>query len=88
MQVKAVAAMESRKPASSSPSSLFSCLSCFRRGPPEVEEVSELDLAHCSLDSVPSDIFAYERTLERLFLECNNIRDLPRELFNCQVRIS
>ena len=44
----------------------------------------ELDLAHCSLESVPSDIFAYERTLERLHLECNNIRDLPRELFNCQ----
>ena len=46
--------------------------------------MSELDLAHCSLDSVPSDIFAYERTLERLHLECNNIRELPRELFHCQ----
>ena len=84
-QMKAVATMESRRKASSTSSpSLLSCLSCFRRGPPEVEEVSELDFAHCSLEGVPSDIFAYERTLERLHLECNNIRDLPRELFNCQ----
>ena len=85
-QMKAVATMESRRKTSSSSPSLLSCLSCFRRGPPEEDEVSELDLAHCSLDSVPSDIFAYERTLERLHLECNNIRDLPRELFNCQGR--
>ncbi len=45
---------------------------------------AELDFSHCSLDDVPGDIFAYERTLERLFLGCNNIRDLPRQLFQCQ----
>ena len=56
-----------------------SCLNLFKLQP-----VSELDFAYCSLEGVPSDIFAYERTLERLHLECNNIRDLPRELFNCQ----
>ena len=59
------------------PSSLASmlCLSCLGR---EEEEVTELDYRHCSLDDVPNEIFAYERTLEILRLDCNNIRDLPR----------
>ena len=51
------------------------CLSCLAR---EEEEVTELDYRHCSLDDVPNEIFAYERTLEILRLDCNNIRDLPR----------
>ena len=51
------------------------CLSCLGR---EEEEVTELDYRHCSLDDVPNEIFAYERTLEILRLDCNNIRDLPR----------
>ena len=47
--------------------------------------VVELDFAHCSLDQVPvDDVFAVERTLETLNLQCNNIRDLPRQLFHCQ----
>ena len=56
------------------------CLSCLGR---EEEEVTELDYRHCSLDDVPNEIFAYERTLEILRLDCNNIRDLPRPLFHC-----
>ena len=60
---------------------LFSCFSCVKA---EEEEIHELDLSHCSLDNVPTDIFAYERTLEDLYLNCNNIRDLPRQLFQCQ----
>lgn len=44
----------------------------------EEEEVTELDYRHCSLDDVPNEIFAYERTLETLRLDSNNIRDLPR----------
>ena len=51
------------------------CLSCLRK---EEEEVTELDYRHCSLDDVPNEIFAFERTLETLRLDCNNIRDLPR----------
>ena len=51
------------------------CLSCLRK---EEEEVTELDYRHCSLDDVPNEIFAYERTLETLRLDSNNIRDLPR----------
>ena len=42
--------------------------------------MTELDYRHCSLDDVPNEIFAYERTLETLRLDCNNIRDLPRYL--------
>ena len=59
----------------------FSCFSCFK--PAEEIEVTELDFAHCSLNDVPNDVFAYERTLECLCLESNNIRDLPRQLFHC-----
>ena len=51
------------------------CLSCLGR---EEEEVTELDYRHCSLDDVPNEVFAYERTLEVLRLDSNNIRDLPR----------
>ena len=59
----------------------FSCLSCFK--PVEEPDVTELDFAHCSLNDVPNDVFVYERTLEDLCLESNNIRDLPRQLFHC-----
>ena len=59
----------------------LSCLSCLKS--PAEEDVSSLNFAHCSLDNVPNDIFVYERTLEHLYLECNNIRDLPRPLFHC-----
>eukprot|EP00090_Calanus_glacialis_P017436 TRINITY_DN2715_c0_g1_i4.p1 TRINITY_DN2715_c0_g1~~TRINITY_DN2715_c0_g1_i4.p1 ORF type:complete len:1218 (-),score=253.04 TRINITY_DN2715_c0_g1_i4:69-3722(-) len=58
----------------------LSCLSCFTK---QEEEVTELDYRHCSLDDVPNDVFAYERTLEVLHLDSNNIRDLPRPLFHC-----
>ena len=58
------------------------CLSCLRK---EDEEVLELDYRHCSLDDVPNEIFAYERTLEALRLDCNNIRDLPRCVVNLRV---
>ena len=42
------------------------------------------DLSHFSLSDVPAEIFNFERTLESLNLESNNIRDLPRQLFHCQ----
>ena len=58
----------------------LSCLPCVKR---PLEEVTELDLRHKTLDDVPNDIFNYERTLEVLNLDSNNIRDLPRPLFHC-----
>ena len=56
---------------------MLSCLSCTSREEEE-EAVVELDLSHCSLDDVPADIFALERTLEVLRLASNGVRDLPR----------
>lgn len=49
----------------------------------EAEEVRVLDYRHCSLAEVPNEVFNYERTLEELFLDANQIRDLPRPLFHC-----
>ena len=40
--------------------------------------IKELDYSHCCLEDVPATIFTFERTLERLNLESNQIRDLPR----------
>ena len=42
------------------------------------DEAVTLDYGHSSLDNVPSDVFAHERTLEELTLVSNQIRDLPR----------
>ncbi|CAG2208859.1 Erbin,Leucine-rich repeat-containing protein 7,Protein lap4,Protein scribble homolog,Protein lap1 [Mytilus edulis] len=36
-----------------------------------------------SLTDVPAEVFNVERTLEDLYLDSNQIRDLPRELFYC-----
>ena len=60
----------------------FSCLQCFQKE--EEEEITELDYAHRSLSDVPNEVFVYERTLEKIILDCNNIRDLPRQLFHCE----
>ena len=46
--------------------------------------MTELDYAHYSLNDVPNEVFAFERTLEKIVLDCNNIRDLPRQLFHCE----
>ncbi|CAN8010477.1 unnamed protein product, partial [Ixodes pacificus] len=53
---------------------------CLR---PAREEVRVLDYAHCGLEEVPSEVFNYERTLEELYLNANQIKDLPRPLFHC-----
>lgn len=47
------------------------------------EEVRVLDYRHSSLTDVPGDVFNFERTLEELYTDSNQIRDLPRELFYC-----
>lgn len=48
---------------------------CLR---PENDDVRLLEYSHSSLDDVPNEVFGYERTLEELFLDANQIKDLPR----------
>ena len=48
---------------------------CLR---PQEEEVRVLDYRHSSLDQLPPEVFNFERTLEELYVDANNIRDLPR----------
>lgn len=37
-----------------------------------------LDLRHCNLTSVPTDVFKAEPNLEEIYLDANQIRELPR----------
>ncbi|XP_042909223.1 uncharacterized protein [Parasteatoda tepidariorum] len=53
---------------------------CLR---PENDDVRLLEYSHSNLDDVPNEVFGYERTLEELFLDANQIKDLPRPLFHC-----
>uniref|UniRef100_A0A8C0AV17 Uncharacterized protein n=1 Tax=Buteo japonicus TaxID=224669 RepID=A0A8C0AV17_9AVES len=48
------------------------------------ETVTTLDYSHCSLEQVPKEIFTFEKTLEELYLDANQIEELPKQLFNCQ----
>lgn len=49
---------------------------CLR---PKIEEdVRTLDYRHCSLHDVPGEVFNFERTLEELLVDSNQIQDLPR----------
>ncbi|XP_064413970.1 erbin isoform X1 [Latimeria chalumnae] len=50
----------------------------------EEEAVTALDYSHCSLEQVPKEIFTFEKTLEELYLDANQIEELPKQLFNCQ----
>ena len=50
---------------------------------PVDDEIQQLDFRHCSLNDVPAQVFNHERTLEVLYLDCNQITDLPRPLFHC-----
>uniref|UniRef100_A0A3Q3B2W6 Erbb2 interacting protein n=1 Tax=Kryptolebias marmoratus TaxID=37003 RepID=A0A3Q3B2W6_KRYMA len=51
----------------------------------EEETVTSLDYSHCSLETVPKEIFSYEKTLQELYLDANQIEELPKQLFNCQL---
>ncbi|XP_054715521.1 erbin-like [Uloborus diversus] len=53
---------------------------CLR---PENDDVRLLDYSHSNLEDVPNEVFSFERTLEELFLDANQIKDLPRPLFHC-----
>ncbi|XP_076243279.1 leucine rich repeat containing protein 7 lap1 [Calliopsis andreniformis] len=61
-------------------SAWWQCAACLRA---QEEDISELQLNHCNLYDVPPDVFIYERTLEKLYLDANRIKDLPRPLFQC-----
>lgn len=52
---------------------------CFRG---EEEVISVLDYSHCSLQQVPKEIFSFERTLEELYLDANQIEELPKVPLN------
>ncbi|KAL3311530.1 hypothetical protein Ciccas_009890 [Cichlidogyrus casuarinus] len=49
--------------------------------------VDTIDKKHCSLSFVPDDVLRYGKTLEECRLDANNIRDLPKQLFNKLERI-
>nr|XP_057913280.1 erbin isoform X1 [Doryrhamphus excisus]XP_057913281.1 erbin isoform X1 [Doryrhamphus excisus] len=51
----------------------------------EEEPVTSLDYSHCSLETVPKEIFSFEKTLQELYLDANQIEELPKQLFNCQL---
>ncbi|NXA66763.1 LRRC7 protein, partial [Mohoua ochrocephala] len=51
---------------------------CFRG---EEEIVSVLDYSHCGLQQVPKEVFNFERTLEELYLDANQIEELPKKQF-------
>ncbi|NXP85957.1 LRRC7 protein, partial [Passerina amoena] len=51
---------------------------CFRG---EEEIVSVLDYSHCGLQQVPKEVFNFERTLEELYLDANQIEELPKKWF-------
>jgi protein scribble len=44
-------------------------------------QVEYVDKRHCSLPSVPEDLWRYSRSLEELLLDANHIRDLPKVSF-------
>ncbi|XP_056289396.1 erbin isoform X2 [Pseudoliparis swirei] len=51
----------------------------------EEEAVTSLDYSHCSLEAVPKEVFGFEKTLTELYLDANQIEELPKQLFNCQL---
>lgn len=53
--------------------SCFAGMECEGNG-----EMVVLDLQHCNLTSVPTDVFKAEPNLEEIYLDANQIRELPR----------
>ncbi|XP_041103565.1 protein scribble homolog isoform X4 [Polyodon spathula] len=43
--------------------------------------VESVDKRHCSLQTVPEEIYRYNRSLEELLLDANQLRDLPKPFF-------
>ncbi|XP_029448135.1 protein scribble homolog isoform X12 [Rhinatrema bivittatum] len=43
--------------------------------------VESVDKRHCSLQAVPEEIYRYNRSLEELLLDANQLRELPKPFF-------
>ncbi|KAM4704895.1 LOW QUALITY PROTEIN: protein scribble homolog [Rhinophrynus dorsalis] len=43
--------------------------------------VESVDKRHCSLQTVPDEIYRYSRSLEELLLDANQLRELPKPFF-------
>ncbi|XP_068737524.1 protein scribble homolog [Montipora capricornis] len=56
---------------------MFRCLLPWRC----TRQVDSIDRTHCSLTFVPDEVYRYDRSLEELFLDANQIKDLPRPFF-------
>ena len=53
---------------------MFRCLLPWRC----TRQIDSLDRSHCSLTFVPDEVYRYDRSLEELYLDANQIKDLPR----------
>lgn len=52
--------------------------------------VESVDKRHCSLQTVPDEIYRYSRTLEELLLDANQLKELPKvsPCFSCGLSLS
>ncbi|XP_076438014.1 protein scribble homolog isoform X5 [Babylonia areolata] len=57
---------------------MLKCIPLFRACNQQVESV---DRRHWGLTSIPDDVLRYARSLEELFLDANQIKELPRGFF-------
>ncbi|XP_070209398.1 protein scribble homolog isoform X4 [Littorina saxatilis] len=57
---------------------MLKCIPLFRACNQQVESV---DRRHWGLTAIPDDVLRYARSLEELFLDANQIKDLPRGFF-------
>ncbi|KAJ8248091.1 hypothetical protein GJAV_G00238210 [Gymnothorax javanicus] len=56
---------------------MFHCIPLWRCN----RHIETIDKRHCSLSYVPEEIYRYSRSLEELLLDANQLRDLPKPLF-------
>uniref|UniRef100_A0A8C3PC02 Leucine rich repeat containing 1 n=1 Tax=Chrysemys picta bellii TaxID=8478 RepID=A0A8C3PC02_CHRPI len=56
---------------------MFHCIPLWRCN----RHVESIDKRHCSLLSVPEEIYRYSRSLEELLLDANQLRELPKPFF-------
>uniref|UniRef100_A0A3B3XKE2 Disease resistance R13L4/SHOC-2-like LRR domain-containing protein n=1 Tax=Poecilia mexicana TaxID=48701 RepID=A0A3B3XKE2_9TELE len=56
---------------------MFHCIPLWRCN----RHVETIDKRHCTLNYVPDEIYRYARSLEELMLDANQLRDLPKPLF-------
>lgn len=61
---------------------MLKCIPLFRACNQQVESV---DRRHWGLTSIPDDVLRYARSLEELFLDANQIKDLPRVRIICLI---